>query len=267
MKKWMVVAVGVLVALLVLGAAKDLIIKVAVESGTQAVTGLKLGIGTFRVGIINTLVDIRNLRIFNPAGFKDRIMLDMPEIYVDYELIPVFAGKIHLKDVRINMKKFVVVKNSDGKLNLDSLRVVQAQKSGVKPESQAGGKAPQIQIDKLRLKVGKVIYKDYSKGGEPIVTEYDVNIDEEYRDINDPYTLVSLIVVKSLAKTSISRMANFDIYGLKISASDVLSTAQQVTSTTTDTAAQTVSNVNDQVVSKAADVVSDTFKNVFGSGQ
>ena len=54
MKKWMAIVAGVLVALVVLGAMKDFAIKMAVESGTQLVTGLKLQIGTFRVGILNT---------------------------------------------------------------------------------------------------------------------------------------------------------------------------------------------------------------------
>ena len=266
MKKWMIIIVGVWVALAVLGAVKDLVIKMAVESGARMVTGLNLQVGAFRVGILNTVVDIRNLRILNPAGFKDKIMLDMPEIYVRYDLPAIFTGKVHLKEARINMKEFFAVKNEKGQLNLNSLKVVQDQRSGVKPAAQAGGKVPDIQIDKLRLTIGKVYYKDYSKPGEPRVTEYDVDINEEYTNITDPYSLVSLIVVKALANTSVSRLTSFDVKGLSNSIPNVLGSAEKITTQAADTAAQTAGKVND-AVSKTADAVSDTFKNVFGSGQ
>ncbi len=273
MKKWMVIVVGVLVALVALGAVKDFAIKMAVESGTQLVTGLKLQIGTFRVGIFNTLVDIRKLRLLNPAGFKDKTMLDMPEIYVSYDLPAIFAGKVHLKEVRINMKEFVVVKNEKGQLNLNSLKVVQAQKAGVKPSAQAGGKAPEIQIDKLHLTIGKVYYKDYSNPGAPRVMEYNVNINEEYTNITDPYSLVSLIVVKALANTSVSRLTNFDIKGLSGSVSDALGSAQKVTAQAADTAMETAKTATEtarkasETIKDTTSAVGDTFKNVFGSSK
>ncbi|MCX5677561.1 MAG: hypothetical protein NTY76_00410 [Candidatus Omnitrophica bacterium] len=263
MKKWIFAVVWILAILLILGMAKDLVIKFAVESGARIVTGLNLKIGVFRVGIFNTLVDIRNLRILNPAGFKDKMMLDMPEIYVKYDLPAIFKGKIYLKEVRINMKEFVVVKNEKGELNLNSLRVVKAQKSGSSPKVQAGGKAPEIQIDKLRLKAGKVIYKDYSSGGVPRIIEYNINIDEEYRDITDPYTLVSLIVARSLMNTSIANLTNFDLNGLSSSVSGVLANAQQVTDTA-KAATEAVKNVQG-TASKAASAVSDVLGDVFGS--
>ncbi|MDD5427859.1 MAG: hypothetical protein PHI58_01300 [Candidatus Omnitrophica bacterium] len=271
MKKWMVVAVSILVVIFVLGVTKDLVIKIAVESGTQMVTGLKLKMGGFKVGLINTLVDIRNLRILNPAGFKDRNMLIMPEIYVDYDLPAIFAGKVHLTEARINMQEFTVVKNEQGKLNLDSLKVVQAQKPGAKPEAQAGGKAPEIQIDKLRLKIGKVFYKDYSAGGAPRVTEFDVNISEEYTNITNPYTLVSLIVVKALMNTSIAGLANFDIKGLSNSVSGTLATAHKVTAQAVDTATKTAAKATEtakkagEAVSKTTDVLGQALKNPFGN--
>ena len=265
MKRWIFVVVGVLVALLILGAAKDLIIKSAVESGTRIVTGLRLTMGSFRAGIFNTLVHIRNLRILNPAEFKDRTMLDMPEIYVDYDLPAIFKGKVHLTEARIDMKEFTVVKNEKGKLNLDSLKVVQAQKSGKSPKAQAGAKAPEIQIDKLRLKVGKVVYKDYSGSGAPRIMEYDVRIDEEYRNITDPYALVSLIVVRSLTNTTISNLTNFDLKGLGGSVSDILSNAQQVTTHVTETAKAAADTVKDVhgAVSQTADTVSGVLKDLF----
>lgn len=277
MKKWAVILVGILVVLLILAVIKDILIKVAVEQGVKVVTGLSLNIGSLKVGLINTLVDIKNLRVLNPSNFKDSDMLNMPEIYVAYDLPAVIGGNIHLKDARINLKEFDVVKNDKGQLNLDSLKVVQAQKTGGKPEEKAGGKAPQIQIDRLRLKIGKAVFKDYSAGPNPRVTEFNVNIDEEYKNITNPYTLVSLIVVKALMNTSIASLANFDINGLSGSISDTLAGAQKMAAETAKkaqaAAQQTIkeatetTKVAQQAASEVTNTLSGAFKNPFGGGK
>ncbi len=228
MKKLLIILIGILAIALILSFAKDMIIKASVEKGVEVVTGLRLNTQSFRVGIINSLVGIKNLQLFNPKGYEDRIMLDMPEIYVDYDLPAIIKGKVHLEEVRINLKEFMVVKNEKGELNLDSLKVVQAQKEGEKPEEKEKGKAPEIQIDSLELKIGKVIYKDYSKGGAPSIKEFNINLDERYENITDPYSLVSLIVVRALMGTTIASLTNFDLGGLKGTVSDTLASAQQI---------------------------------------
>lgn len=226
MKKVLTKIAIVLAALFVLSLAKDMIIKGIVSTGVRVLTGLRLNIRSMRVGVFKSLAAIEGLRIYNPSNFPDPLMMDMPQIYVDYDFGSIFSRKMHFEELKLDLKEFVVVKNRQGKLNLDSLKVVQAQK---KPKEKTK-KPSKIQIDTLELKIGKVLYKDYSKGGEPSVKEFNVNIHERYKNIEDPYTLVSLIVVKSLMKTNISRLADFDVEGLKGMASDVLGRAQRLIS-------------------------------------
>jgi hypothetical protein len=270
MKKLIFVLVGVLVAVLILSFAKDMIIKTAAEGGVHAVTGLRLSIQKFSIGIIKTLVDVKGLRLFNPKGFKDRLMVDMPEIYINYDLPAAFKGKVHLYEMRINLKEFVVVKNENGELNLDSLKVVQEQKKEARPAEEKEAKMPEIQIDKLRLKIGKAIYKDYSKGGEPSVQEFDVNIDESYQDIDNPQELVSLIIVKTLAKTTIARLTNFDVGSLEGVASETLATAEKITAGaaaavgTTLGETQEVTKETTEVLKETTKGLKDVFTSPFG---
>jgi len=205
----------VLIAAVVLAVGKNTIAKVAVEKSVEMVTGLKLSMQSLNIGIIKTLVGIKELKLYNPDGYKDRVMLDMPEIYVDYDLAAAFRGKVHLKEMRMNLKEFTVVRNEKGELNLDSLKVVREEKAPEKAAPKEKGKMPEIQIDKLELKIGKVVYKDYSKGGAPSVQEFNLNLDETYQNIDNPAQLVSLIVVKALMNTTISQLANFDLKGLQ----------------------------------------------------
>ncbi len=282
MKKLVTIAVSIVVVIAVLAFAKDMVIKMSVEKGVELVTGLKLSMGTLRVGIIKTLVDIRNLRLFNPANFKDRVMLDMPEIYVAYDLPALMKGKVHLSEARIALKEFVVVKNEKGELNLDSLKVVQAQKQGKRPAAKEAGKIPKIQIDSLRLKIKRVVYKDYTAGKEPRVTEYKINIDEQYKNITDPYSLVSLIVVKALMNTAIANLTDFDLQGLQGTVSDTLAGAQKAAMQAVSTAAEAMKQTGGvaqqgmqtateaarktgEAVQGAASALTDVFKNPFGS--
>ncbi|UCH12062.1 MAG: hypothetical protein JSW18_04395 [Candidatus Omnitrophota bacterium] len=274
MKKALFIVIGIVVLIFVLAFAKDIIIKISVEKGVQFVTGLPLKMESFRAGIIKTLVGIRGLRLYNPKGYKDKIMLDMPEIYVDYDLPAIMKGKVHLEEMHINVKEFVVIKNEKGELNLDSLKVVQAQKEGKKPEEKEKGKAPEIQIDSLELKIGKVLYKDYSRGGEPAVREFDVNLNEKYTNIRDPYKLVSLIVVRALMNTTIASLANFDLGGLKGTVSGALASVEKIAvetaAKTQEAAKQAVQKVGEattDAVKKTTEGLKDVFKLPFGGSK
>jgi hypothetical protein len=258
MKKLLVVLVVLVVIVVGLSLGKDMIVKIAVERGVEMVTGLQLRMAGFNVGILKTLVNIDDLKLYNPKDFQDRVMIDMPNIYVDYNLPAILKGKIHLYDMKINLKEFIVVKNKDGKLNLDSLKVVQAQKEGKKPQEKV-----EMQIDSLELKIGKVIYKDYSAGAKPSVREFNVNIDEKYSNIKDPNSLVSLIVVKALMNTAIASLTNFDLRGLSSTVSDTLSSATKLA---TDTAGKAVKVVGEtgKTVTETAGKITETFSFPFG---
>lgn len=263
MKKLLSILVVVLVVMVVLAFAKDLIIKASVEKGTELVTGLKLNIGSLKVGIFKPVVDIKNLKLFNPSGFPEKTMVEIPEIYVNYDLPSIMGGTIHLSEIRLNLKEFTVVKDSKGALNLDALKSVQKQKEGKPAEQKAPAKAPDIKIDLLKLSIGKVAYKDYSKGSAPNVKEFNVNLNETYTNIDDPYKLANLIVVKALMNTSIASLTNFDLKGLQGTVGDALAGAQKTAAAAVDAAQETAK----ETAKTAQDKVQGILKNPFGSGK
>ncbi|MEA3560168.1 MAG: hypothetical protein U9R31_00140 [Candidatus Omnitrophota bacterium] len=277
MKKLLVVLIGVLVLILALSFTKDIIIKTFIEKGVETTTGLRLSMRGFRAGIIDTFVRVEDLELFNPRGYKDRIMLKMPEIYIDYDLPAVIRGKVHLKQMRINLEEFVVVKNEAGKLNLDSLKVVQAGKENKETQAKETGVKqaqtkekeglPEIQIDSLELKIGKVVYKDYSKGGVPSVKEFNINLDERYENVTNPYSLVSLIVVRALTNTAIAGLVDFDLQGLEGMASDVLETVQKTTTGVvgkTQEAIKGTTQKTQEVIEQTAQQIQGVLKLPFG---
>ena len=219
MKKIRGILIGFLIFVLIIIVGKNIIVKAAVTTGVKAVTGLSLKIKKMKIGLVSTLIDIKELKLYNPKGFEDPVMVDIPEVYVNYRMGAFFKKKVHLEEVRLYLKEFVVVKNKEGKLNLDSLTSIGAAKEakeGVEEKKEDTKKKPktappQIQIDLLKLKIDKVYYKDYSQGGPPSVKEFNVNIDATYENITDPQALVNVIVIKALANTTISSLTNFDL--------------------------------------------------------
>jgi pyridoxal/pyridoxine/pyridoxamine kinase len=232
---------------------KDVAIKAAIETGAEMVTGLKLTMSGFSAGIVRSVVDIRGLKLHNPKDFPDPVMVDMPEIYVDYDLPAIFGGTIHLKEVRINLAEFTVVKNRSRRLNLDSLKAIAAQKQGAQAEDKAG-RPMKMRIDLLKLKIGKAVYKDYSAGGAPSVKEFNVGIDETFTNIDNPNTLVSLIVVKALMNTSIGNLAHFDVGSLSRSVSSSLESAAKAVAAAHETVTKTIADTKAAAESAKATV-------------
>ncbi|MFH1858381.1 MAG: hypothetical protein ABH845_05720 [Candidatus Omnitrophota bacterium] len=228
-----------LVLCVALAVAKDVAAKVIVSGGVKLMTGLTLNIRSMNVGVLRTLIAIKDMKLYNPRGFHDKVMADIPELYVDYDLGAFLRKKVHFEKMKLHLKEFLVVKNEKGELNLDALKMVKAKKKTadkVPVAEKEKTKMPEMRIDVLELKIEKVIYKDYSRGTPPSVQEFEVNINERYEDITDPYMFGSLIVVKALMNTTIARLTNFDLGPLKTQATGALTKATGIATETFDKA-------------------------------
>ncbi|MBL7170838.1 MAG: hypothetical protein ISS46_02455 [Candidatus Omnitrophica bacterium] len=261
MKKIFIVIVVVLALLAAFVLARNMIAKIVVSVGVKSITGLGLNINTMNVGIPNTVIDIEGMKLLNPPDFKDTIMADMPEIYVNYDLRAFLKKNVHLKELKIDLKEFVVVKNEGGKLNLDSLKAVQAKaEEKASQEKKEKAQHPGFKIDVLQLKIGKVIFKDYSQGSPPKITTFDVDINEQYENITDPEALAKLIVVKALINTTIAKLTNFNLVSLTKDVSDILNGAVLKSKK----AVQKALDIGKDIGKKTKDTVEGTVKDAAG---
>ncbi|MDP8248460.1 MAG: hypothetical protein P9M00_10015 [Candidatus Tritonobacter lacicola] len=217
----------ILVVIVALVLCKNPIARKATTAGIQAGTGLDADIGSMNVGLVTTLVGIDRFRLMNPPGFHDEVMIDMPEIYVDYDLGALLKKKVHLEEVRLNLKEFLVVKNENGEVNLDALKSTKKEEEKEPGEKKEAAEMPEIQIDVLDLKIGKVVFKDYTGGEAPVVREFNINIDRSFENISNPRTLVNLIVVEALKNTSIAKLAGFDLASIQDEVSKSLDEAKK----------------------------------------
>jgi uncharacterized protein involved in outer membrane biogenesis len=252
MKKFFMFIVVILIVLVVgVIVAKNMVVKTGIEQGVKLVTGLPMKIASMDISFTKSYVHIQGMQLYNPEGFPEKLMVDIPEVYVSLDVQALMKKNIHIKEVRFYLKEVVLVKNTDGKMNLDKLKALQ-QKTSEKPApgtapAQKKEEMPEIQIDVLQLKVDKVVYKDYSKGGDPVITEKMIGLDERIENITDPNSLVQIIVLKALMKTPFADLPELKIDGLKSMVSGTVDVAGGVTKGVVDTTGKIIKGTTDTI--------------------
>jgi hypothetical protein len=68
-----------------------------------------------------------------------------------------------------------------------------------------------MRIDTLNLKIGKIVSKDYTASGEPLINVNDVNIQKTYKNITSINQLILLILTEPMKSAGIK---GAKIYGL-----------------------------------------------------
>ncbi|MBF0522183.1 MAG: hypothetical protein HQL24_03900 [Candidatus Omnitrophica bacterium] len=203
MKKILIILGIVSFSLIFITIVKDLIIKSVVTVVATNVTGAPVHIDSFSVGIFHPTIRISGFKLYNPNGFSKDVLISCPKINVTYDLAALLKQKLHLSLVELELQEMGLAKNKDGKLNVDSLKVVK------QPDT---SKPLPLQIDKLTLGIGKIVSKDYTgKDPEPDVRVYDVNIHKTYKNITSVQQLAVLILAEPLKSAGIK---GAQVYGV-----------------------------------------------------
>lgn len=242
MKKLGMVFLLAIAVLIMLVVGKNLFVKSLLAQGLTKAIHVPVSIGSVDVRFRTANIEVLNLRIQNPRGFPEKMMLNVPEIAIAFDLKAFWKGKTHFHEVRLNLEELVVIRNREGQLNVDSLR---PQATPQRDSAKAGSSTlPKFLIDRLVLSIGKVVYKDYSSGGEPIVKEFDLGIqNREYRNIDDPQSLVSLIMFETLTRTTLAHLANLDLSAFQQDASGILSHGLNLLGSNTDKVQKVAENL------------------------
>jgi uncharacterized protein involved in outer membrane biogenesis len=122
--KWFFGAVLLVVVLaVVLRLSLDTILRVIAENRIRAQTGMDAEIGKFHVGLLEPVVSIENLRLYNPPAFGGTPFLDIREIHVEYDRAALVKNQIHITLMRFNLGELDIVRNEAGQTNIFSLGV------------------------------------------------------------------------------------------------------------------------------------------------
>jgi uncharacterized protein involved in outer membrane biogenesis len=206
---FLVILLVVLIAIVVF--ARNSIVKYGGPVAARLTAGLKLAIDDVDIGFPGSYAGLMGITVNNPSGFPDEPMISAPEVYVDYTIPGLLGRPIHLEELRLNVDQIVIVRNADGRINVKEL-LPPSQEGPGEPGEPSG--PPEFKIDLLTLKIGKVIYKDYTAGNPPREQVFTLNIDEQYTDVSSTTGIAALIVGKALMSTTLNSLSNLDLQDL-----------------------------------------------------
>jgi hypothetical protein len=150
-------------------------------------------IGSVDMRLFKSQVEVRNVRLNNPPEFEEKLMAELPLLYVDYQLGSLLRREPHINDMTLDIKQIVIVKNKAGVSNVSKLRGVRG--NGGDAGADASGKsATKYRLDTLRLKIGTVVVKDFSRG-KPTERIIPLNIDTTYKNISDSTDVHRLVLL------------------------------------------------------------------------
>lgn len=184
------VLAGSVVLFVILFLTRNLIARASVEYGTKRITGFPLTIGSVNLRLFSSKVDVRNLKLMNPPEFQEQMFVDMPELYVDYRLHSLLSGAPHINDMLINIKQLVIVKNKTDS-NVQKLKGILSPPGSTSSTKYA--------VDKLRIHVGTVEIKDYSRP-KPSERDVKLNIDATYKNITDSTDISRLVLLTVMSQ-------------------------------------------------------------------
>ncbi|MFO8053299.1 MAG: hypothetical protein R6U54_05030 [Candidatus Omnitrophota bacterium] len=181
--------------------SKDLIIKPIVTKAVSKTVGAPVSIDSFSLNLFSSTVDISGLKIYNPDGFPEGMLVSCPKIKIIYDFGSLVKRKPHLLLVEVELKEMVLTTNKEGTLSVDSLKIAQ--------EPEGPPPAP-IKIDLFNLTVGRIITKDYTTGTPPKVRVHNIDRQKSYKGIPTARQLIFLVLTEPMKAAAIENAA---IYG------------------------------------------------------
>ncbi len=196
---------------------RDPLIKAGVVIAARQVAGVEVTIDDLSMSLVRQSVHIKGLKAYNPQGFDREVMIDIPELDIDLDVWALVKGMLHFRYLRLDLKEVLVVKNDEGKTNINSLRfagVGDRSEEGKKPAkdqpaAEAGKEAVnpmdiKIRMDLVSLNLGRVVVKEIRPEGGPSIRLINLNVEnKEFKGINSAAELASLVMVEALVPVSI----------------------------------------------------------------
>lgn len=173
-------------ALLLLGyLARNFLVRKALEAGVERQTGFPLTIGAVDFAPFAGRVELRDLRLDNPPGFRERAFLRLPALRVDYDTLSVLRRRPHLRALSVEASEAFLVTDDKGEKNTAKL------------DAAGGSATPRrplpYRIDALRVRVGTVTIVDESRG-KSARRKLALHVDRTYRNVTASTSLSALVL-------------------------------------------------------------------------
>lgn len=140
---------------------------------TVKATGLELSIEELSLDVLHNSLYMRGITLFNPPGFKNKVLGKAEEIFIKYDLLAFLRGRLHLRQIKVDISEVNIIRSEKGRSNVASFK-----KEASRATTPAKPKRPPVQkevrtnkqrrpkflIDRLEFSVKKVSFIGYKVG-------------------------------------------------------------------------------------------------------
>ena len=201
-KKIILVLLAVIILMVVF---RDSLIKVGLEYALTQAMGAETKVGSFHLGITKPVVEINNLKIYNPRNFINEPLLNISKIALEYEPAALMRRQLYISEMTIRMDQLIIAINNAGGINVDHLKIAHP------PKDQKPAEIAPFKVTKLTLTVGKVVTKNYANTADTAMTTLDLGMREHvYKNINSFTRLVECVLVDTMKAAGVK---GAQIYG------------------------------------------------------
>lgn len=174
-----VLLILVLIFILIIAFSRNALCRFLIQSATNKATGLQLSIEELNLDVLKSNLYIQGITLFNPEGFKDKILGKAKEVFIKYDLWASLSGRLHFSYVRIDISEINIIRNEKGSSNMAAFkkkRIETKPATEITPTSSflfqrktktgAAKVRPKLLIDSLELSVKRVAFVDYTAEAE-----------------------------------------------------------------------------------------------------
>ena len=116
-------------------------------------------------------------------------------------------ANVHLPEIRLYIQELNIVKDKEGKLNIEAFGKEDEEKpSPPGKKKEPGEKKPkkkaEFKLDLLKLRIDKVSYRELPDGKKEV---YDLGINEEFKNITDVRDITRVIIVTAVRNNLVRR--------------------------------------------------------------
>ena len=157
------------------------------EDALEELTGFRIVIGRLNIKLNKPMLIAQEVTLRNPKGlYREPLAMKIDRIEAEYEPSSFLRGKPHFQRLNLQISDAIAVKNTDGQVNLNRLRL-----PAVRADPRGEPRA--CKIDEFVLSMDRILYlNEQRENSQPEV--YPVNARNEiHRHIHDPEDIKRLV--------------------------------------------------------------------------
>lgn len=117
----LLLALVVVIALVLL---KDLVARELIETAISQAVGLECNVSRIELRLLSPTVVARDLRIYHPASLGGGRLVDVSELFLEYELSAMIRGDVRFRLMRLHVSELTLVEHKSGNSSLDLFKKV-----------------------------------------------------------------------------------------------------------------------------------------------